>query len=275
MRYLVLGRTGLLGQSFERTLQRLGLEHCALARPEVDITQKASLARAMAPKVDVIFNCIAWSQVDAAEENEAEAMRVNAEGVSALAERAAEMGACLVHYSTDLVFPDAGVHPHAVDAARGPLGAYGRSKAEGERRLELSGAEYLLIRTSWIYAPWGKNFLSRLPHLLQSGASLRVDHEARGRPTSARYLVAQTLRLLDRKARGIYHVTDAGSCTRFEFACEVAKQTGSRASIEPVRSHALPGPAPRPAHNLLDIKKTEAALGPSIPWTENLRDLLA
>src|SRR5690606_14362237 len=136
-----------------------------LDRASCDIADTASVARAIAPLVDLVINCAAYTNVDLAESEEAAATRINGEAVRVLADRCAQVNATLVHFSTDYVFNGRAASPYTTDHARDPLGAYGRSKAVGEAALEASACDWLCLRTSWLYAPWGTNFLRTIARL--------------------------------------------------------------------------------------------------------------
>lgn len=184
------------------------------------------------------------------------------------------MGAKLVHYSTDYVFDGMATKPYAIDHPRNPVSAYGRSKALGERLVEESGVEHLLVRSSWLYAPWGNNFVLTIRNLSKARSTLRVVDDQRGRPTDSRQLAAVSLQLAERGERGIAHVTDGGECTWFELATLVASVANPDCRVERCSSEEFPRPARRPAYSVLDISETEAALGPMAPWQDRVRDAL-
>jgi dTDP-4-dehydrorhamnose reductase len=225
-------------------------------------------------KTRVVINCAAYTDVDAAETHEADAMAVNATGVELLAQRCRSIGALLVHVSTDYVFDGDARVPYRVHEPRRPQNAYGRSKARGEELLLATGCEHLLLRTSWLYAPWGKNFVDTIARAGRERPSLRVVDDQRGRPTSAQYLAERSLALVEQRARGIFHVTDGGECTWFEFAREIVARSGGTAKVEPCTSAEFIRPAKRPAYSVLDLSATEGRLGVSKPWQDNLAAVL-
>ena len=184
------------------------------------------------------------------------------------------MGAKLVHYSTDYVFDGTATEPYAIDHPRSPVSAYGRSKALGEKLVEESGVEHLLVRSSWLYAPWGNNFVLTIRNLSKSRPVLRVVDDQRGRPTDSRNLAAASLQLTKSGHRGIAHVTDGGECTWFELATLVASVANPDCRVEPCSSEEFPRPARRPAYSVLDISATESELGPMPPWQARVRDVL-
>lgn len=273
--YFIVSPDGMLGRAWQALLVARGLAHSGRSYPELDLRDPASIARAIPAEARVVLNCAAYTDVDGAEKNEADAEAVNATGVGNLAARCRETGALLVHYSTDYVFDGVASQPYRVDEARRPQNAYGRTKARGEELLERSGAAYLNIRTSWLYAPWGKNFVDTMVKLGATQDVLRVVNDQRGRPTSAEYLAERSLGLIEHEARGSFHVTDGGECTWFEFTQAIVAATGGKARVDPTTSAEYVRPAKRPAYSVLDLSKTDALIGPSRDWRENLASVLA
>jgi dTDP-4-dehydrorhamnose reductase len=265
---------GMLGRALANELRSGSYVHAAISYPEVDIVDPGSVERAVPEGTTVVFNCAAYTDVDGAEEHEEDALRVNATGVANLAARCRDIGALLVHYSTDYVFDGNSTEPYSVDHQRDPVNAYGRSKAAGERLVEASGANYLLLRTSWLYAPWAKNFVLTMLSLGASRDQLKVVDDQRGRPTSVEHLARTTLALVLRGARGAFHVTDGGECTWHEFATAIVASVNPACRVDPCTSAEFPRPAARPGYSVLELSKTEALLGPMPPWRENLTAVL-
>jgi dTDP-4-dehydrorhamnose reductase len=232
------------------------------------------MQHAVAPRFRTVINCAAFTDVDGAEDREQEACAVNGTAVGELAVCCRASDALLVHYSTDYVFDGAATAPYPTSAARAPQGAYGRSKGLGEELLVASGCRHLLIRTSWLYAPWGKNFVDTMARLCREKPLVRVVNDQRGRPTSAQYLAARSLALIEAGGQGAFHVTDGGECSWFEFAQEITRATHGSARVEPCSTAEFPRPAARPAYSVLDLRMTEALIGPSRPWQDNLADVL-
>jgi dTDP-4-dehydrorhamnose reductase len=273
-RSLLISPDGMLGRAWEALLRERGMAFDAISYPQLDLRDAASVAQALRAEHRLVINCAAYTDVDGAEKNEVEASAVNAGGVELLARRCRELGACLLHYSTDYVFDGRASAPYPVEAPRAPQNAYGRGKARGEELLVASGAEHLIVRTSWLYAPWGKNFVDTIARAARERPVLRVVNDQRGRPTSAQYLALRTLGLLEHGARGIAHVTDGGECTWYEFAREIVRLEGAPARVEPCTTEEFPRPALRPAYSVLALDTTEALLGPSRTWQDNLADVL-
>jgi dTDP-4-dehydrorhamnose reductase len=268
---LVLGgATGMLGRAVAAALAARGVEHALVEKDRVDLCQDETFATGIGLGTRVVINCTGWTNVDLAEDHEAEATLINGSGVGKLAQRCKELGAVLVHYSTDYVFAGNATEPYTIDEPHAPLNAYGRSKALGERLLEQSGAEHLLIRTSWVYAPWGKNFVRTILNAARKRPTLRVVNDQLGRPSSAEQLADTTLGLLDAGARGTFHGSDGGQCSWYEFARAAVAEAGLDCKVDPCSSAEYPSPARRPSYSVLDLSSTEALIGPRRSWQESL-----
>ena len=272
--FLLIGADGMLGRGWDQLLQSRGLAFEAPGTDSLNLLDGASIDAFVKPGVRVVINCGAWTAVDEAEAHEAEATAINGTAAGALAERCREVGATLIHYSTDYVFDGSASEPYQVEEPHNPVNAYGRSKALGEALLQASGADFLLIRTSWLYAPWGKNFVLTMKELTKNRERITVVDDQRGRPTEASHLARTSLALLERGCRGIYHVTDGGECSWFELARLVASIANPRCTVEPCSSDAFPRPAKRPAYSVLDISGTESLVGTMPDWQTHVRQLL-
>ncbi|MFN0134248.1 MAG: dTDP-4-dehydrorhamnose reductase [Phycisphaerales bacterium] len=269
---LVVGADGMLGRAFMQLLADLDLPHSGVTIKELDITDAAAVADRV--REPVVINCAAWTNVDGAETNEAAATLVNGRGVANLRDACFEHEGFLVNYGTDYVFAGTSTRPYPIDEPLAPLNAYGRSKAEGERAM--SGViDHLYIRTSWLYAPWGNNFVRTIARLLREKPAIKVVDDQRGRPTSAEHLARATLALLQVGSKGFAHATDGGQCTWFDFAREIGKLTGAAGAVEPCTSAEFPRPAKRPAYSVLDIAHTERLIGPMPDWKANLAEVIA
>ena len=264
----------MLGKAWRELLLRRDIEHTGLDLPTLDITDPQSIAEHIGKDTRLVVNCAAYTDVDGAEDQENTAHRLNADAVGYLADHCKTIGATLIHYSTDYVFDGKADTPYKTDQARDPLNAYGRTKAAGELRVESSGCDYLTIRTSWLYAPWARNFVATMVRLSRERDELQVVDDQRGRPTSAQHLALASLTLLEKGERGTFHVTDGGECTWFDFACEIKRLAGNTCDIKPCSSDQYKLPAARPAYSVMDLSKTEAALGPMPDWKNNLADVI-
>lgn len=271
---VVLGCDGMLGWAWRGLLEPTPLRWIGAGRDQANLTDESSLRRLFKHRPQVVINCAGWTDVDKAEGHEPEAMAVNATALGWLGELCRADGALLVNFSTDYVFDGGAGRPYPTDHPRAPLGAYARSKAAGEEALERSGCRFLNIRTSWLYAPWGKNFVRTIVRLLGEKPSIKVVNDQRGRPTSAEQLAGAALKLIDRGATGHWHVTGGGECTWFELAREIKALTGLPGEVHPCTTAEFPRPAPRPAYSVLDISASEALLGPMPHWKESLGGVL-
>lgn len=270
----VVGALGMLGRAWRELLTAHQIEHTGLDLPALDITCRQSIDEHLGDATRVVVNCAAFTDVDSAETREQDASRLNAEAVGLLAERCKRIDATLVHYSTDYVFDGRATTPYDVTCPHAPVNAYGRTKAQGERILFASGCRHLLIRTSWLYAPWAHNFVLTMLRLTRDRDELRVVNDQRGRPTSAQHLARTSLALLKHHQVGTFHVTDGGECTWYDFTCEIQRLAGHDCDIQPCDSSAYQRPAIRPAYSVLDLSKTEDVLGPMPDWKHNLANVI-
>jgi len=274
MKYLLIGAGGMLARALKVEIAARGVELVGLDLPDFDLTDKAQVEARVTEEYDLVINSSAYTNVDGAETDEPRATAINGHGVAYLAGACAARGVPLVHYSTDYVFSGDASAPYPVDGTLAPLGGYGRSKAVGERAIRDAGGAHLILRTSWLYAPWANNFVRTIFKASKQQPSLKVVNDQRGRPTSAEHLARTTLALLDKNARGTLHVTDGGECTWFEFASEIVRLAGHTCTVNPCSSAEYVRPAKRPAYSVLDLAPTEALVGPMPPWQENLADVM-
>ncbi len=273
-RVLVLGSTGMVGRSWIEHLNTLQIECCGIARPKFDLMNPQSIEHCLDAQYDLVVNAAAWTDVDGAESDEKNATRANAHAVAEIAQQCDQHGATLITYSTDYVFSGDANTPYPVDAPINPINAYGRSKALGESLLAQSDASHILIRTSWVYAPWGSNFVRTIRNLAQSRTELRVVNDQRGRPTSAQHLAQSSLALYLNGAQGLWHLTDNDECTWFDFARAIVKYADLECKILPCNSDTYPRPAPRPSYSTLDIVDSTNLLGSLGSWTLHLHQVL-
>lgn len=258
----------MVGRSWTGLLTAHGIPFDAASRPEIDLQRHDSLAHAIRPEHDLVVNAAAWTDVDSAETEEPSAINANGEAVRAIASRCKELQATLIHYSTDYVFAGDGKNPYPIDSPIAPVNAYGRSKARGEAALHESGSDHILIRTSWVYAPWGKNFVRTIAALAANRDSLRVVNDQRGRPTSAEHLASTSLAMYLAGAQGTWHATDGGECTWHELATEIVRLLNFPCDVQPCTSDEYPRPATRPAYSVLDLTKTDVLVGPRTDWQD-------
>lgn len=273
--WVLIGADGMLGRCWQELLVARGIDHVATTLESLDITDPGAVSRVVRPGTRFVVNCAGYTLVDDAETHESLANEVNGYAVGRMAERCASLGATLLHYSTDYVFDGNATEPYRPEHPCHPVNAYGRSKAIGEELIAASGVDHLLVRSSWLYAPWAKNFVLTIAGLAKTRDTLRVVNDQRGRPTDSRRLAEVSLALVEAGHRGVFHVTDGGECTWFELASLVAEIVNPDCLVEPCSSDEFPRPAARPAYSVLDISATEDAVGALIPWEERVRDALA
>ena len=272
-RYLITGAGGMLGRDLQTALG--GRAVTAAARRDLDIAD-ADAARDAVRGHDVVINAAAYTKVDDAESREDDALRVNAIGAENLARAAAEVGAVLVQLSTDYVFDGRATSPYAEDAPLAPVSAYGRTKAEGERRARAAHPDgTLIVRTAWLYGQHGPNFAATMLAIAAQRDILTVVDDQRGQPTWTRDLAEQILRLLDSGARsGIVHGTSSGETTWFGFARAIFEEAGlDPERVQPTDSSTFVRPAPRPAYSVLGHDAwSPVGLEPIRDWRSALAD---
>ncbi len=282
MRILVLGKSGMLGQELMKVFTHddvIGFD-----RSELDITdQEEVFEKFMTIAPDVVINATGFTQVDLAEEEEEIAELVNGYAVGILAKASRETGATFVHFSTDYVFGGDKENGYDETDALQPLNAYGRSKALGEQLLveemELLRDEkdqegfYFLIRTSWLWGKHGKNFVDTMLALGQQKKELKVVNDQHGKPTFAADLAQQVKWLVNSREypSGIYHITNEGATTWYDFAKEIFRQAGLKVKVTPCSSDEYPRPAVRPQWSVLKNN----LLPPLRSWKEALAEYLA
>ncbi len=286
VRLLVTGANGQVGWELRQSLAPLG-EVIALDRAACDLARPAEAARILrAATPDIIVNAAAYTAVDRAEQEEELATLINGTAVGEIAETARQLGALLIHYSTDYVFDGRKDAPYAEDDVPHPISAYGRSKLAGERAIAQCGGRYLIVRTSWIYAARGHNFLKTVLRLARERDELRIVDDQIGAPTWARDLAAATA-VMTRQARqeiarddfesGLFHVTGSGATSWFVFAQAVVKQAeqsgllARKSKIVPIASSEYPVAATRPKNSRLSGARARNRFMIALPeWEQSL-----
>ena len=256
MSWLITGGSGQLGIEISQELDKLGIAFNAWSSKDLDITQSSTVSGAIDKlSPTVIINCAAWTDVDGAESNENDAFRVNSDGPENLAFAAKLSNSKLIHVSTDYVFSGEYQTSWKIDDVINPQSVYGRTKAGGESRVLTSYPENsFVVRTAWLYSPWGKNFAKTMAKLaLKGDGEVRVVNDQVGQPTSATDLAKQLVELgRSNLPAGIYHGTNSGQATWFEFAQEIFKCAGGDVNrLVPVTSSNFPRPAKRPSYSVL------------------------
>ena len=276
MRVLVTGAAGILGRALGERLQ--GAHTLFLwGREEADLTDEAQVRRAAGGiAFDAIVHAAAMTNVDGCEAEPDEALRVNRDATRHVAGLARERGAVFVYVSTDYVFDGTKRSPYLEEDPTGPINAYGRSKLEGERAAVASGAKTLVVRTSWLFGPGGKNFVDTIASKVARGESLRVVDDQRGSPTYSPDLAHAIELLLRRGSLGTVHATNSGATTWYGLAREIARVLGSEAVITPVATEEFPRPAARPRFSVLSGARFRAWTGENLrPWEEAVGHYLA
>lgn len=278
MKVWITGANGQLGQAL-RTTAPTGVLVVATGHAELDICDAAAVdAFVTAERPATIFNAAAYTAVDKAESEEALAARLNGDAVGNLARAAAKAGARLIHVSTDFVFDGLSGIPYGPDAPTAPLSTYGRTKRQGELA---AGPEALIVRTAWVYGSRGGNFVRTMLRLMAERDEVRVVADQIGTPTFAGSLADAIWRLDAAEAKGIFHYTDSGAASWYDFAVAIQEEALVLGLLEravpviPIATSDYPTPARRPHYSVLDKRATFALLGEAAPhWRVNLRKML-
>lgn len=275
MNILVTGANGQLGNEIRR--RSVGCNHHFTFTDvaELDITDAAAvLEMASNTKAEFIINCAAYTNVDKAEDDEQTAHLINCTATANLAAAAKQVGATLIHVSTDYVFDGCGCTPYTEEAAVAPTGAYGRTKLAGEQAVTESGCKHIIIRTAWLYSPFGRNFVKTMRTLTAERELLQVVFDQVGSPTYAGDLADAILHIVEggtREAYGTYHYSNEGVCSWYDFAKEICEMSGNVCDIRPCHSNEFPSKVARPHYSVLDKTKIKTTFGISIPhWKESL-----
>ena len=294
MNILVTGANGQLGNEMRRIAAQSQdtyvftdiVEQEGVATTLLDITDLEAVRRLVAEQhVKAIVNCAAYTNVDAAESNEALAERLNADAPENLAKAMKEVGGWLVQISTDYVFGREPYNrPCREDQTGTPTGVYGLTKLHGEQKILTTGCRHIIIRTAWLYSEFGKNFCKTMLQLTATRPSLKVVFDQCGTPTYAWDLALAIQHILARCAsaenpeayQGIYHFSDEGVCSWYDFTKMIAEYSGRTAcDIQPCHSNEFPSPVARPAYSVLDKTKIKETFGVAVPyWTDSLKQCL-
>jgi dTDP-4-dehydrorhamnose reductase len=280
MTWLITGGSGQLGIAVSEELGERGILFHSWGSKDLDITMGPivrDLILQLSPKV--IVNCAAWTDVDGAETNELQASRVNGDGAENMAMAAKNCGAKLIHVSTDYVFSGESKSPWQIDDTINPQTAYGRTKADGEgRALRVYPENLSIVRTAWLYSPWGKNFAKTMTRLAINGdGEVRVVNDQMGQPTSATDLANQLIEFgISSSPAGFYHGTNSGRATWFEFAQEIFKLAEADTNrVVPVSSSEYPRPAKRPSYSVLSHDAWEkTTVQPMRDWQIALAEVM-
>ncbi|MCK7551552.1 dTDP-4-dehydrorhamnose reductase [Marinobacter goseongensis] len=272
MNILLLGKTGQVGFELQRSLSPLG-KITAPGREELDLTSELAVAVYLEHHhPDMIVNAAAYTAVDAAEQQQPEAQRLNAGLPAQLAQYSAAQGTLLVHYSSDYVYPGTGVTPWQESSSTAPLSVYGQTKLEGDQAIQQSACEHLIFRTSWVFSARGNNFMKTMLRLAESKTELNIVADQIGAPTSARLIAQITILAVHSNIpSGLYHLAPAGETSWQGFAKEIFHQAGKTTTANSIPTSDYPTPATRPLNSRMDTTKLETALDIQLPdWQSQL-----
>lgn len=285
----LIGNKGMLGTELSRLLEQRGLAHIGTDR-EVDITDSVALRlfaeqQSRKEPLSWIINCAAYTAVDKAEDDLETCRCLNTDGPGNIAGTAKKIGAKMLHFSTDYVFNGKGDRPYKEDDPTDPIGVYGLAKRDGEQRVLAANEASWIIRTAWLYGKYGNNFVHTMFKLMNERDSISVVNDQRGSPTWAHDLANTAVNMILRSdggktmPYGIYHYTNEGDVSWFEFAQEIyaqGRKTGlfnKDCAVRPCTSAEFPAKVTRPAYSVLDKGKIQRMLGVSIPlWNASLRE---
>ena len=274
---LVSGANGQLGNEMRRLGELSSNNYLFTDIEELDVTDADAVQRFVSENgVEVVVNCVAYTNVDKAESDEETAYKVNATAVENIAKAVKSVDGTLFHVSTDYVFGTDGNTPRTEEMPLAPLGAYGRTKLAGERAVQQVGCKAIIIRTAWLYSEFGHNFVKTMLRLTAEKDTLKVVFDQVGSPTYAGDLALTIFSIIEGDVysgnEGIYHFSDEGVCSWYDFAVEIARLAGHKnCRIEPCHSNEFPSPVTRPPYSVLDKSKIKSTFGVDIPhWRESL-----
>ena len=282
MKVLVTGARGQLGQDLCDQLHTRGAELVTPDRQQMDFLRPESIADTIqAASPDWVVNCAAYTRVDNAEAEPEAAFCINRDAARLVAQAASAVNAGMLHISTDFVFSGAHDQPYEETDATGPLSVYGRSKQEGELAVQEACPGSIIVRTSWLYGARGRNFVKTVLRLARERDELRIVSDQTGSPTWTRDLAAALWQLMQRRAAGVFHYSNGGQASWYEFACAIVEEARDLGfalkpgRITPVATREYPTPATRPAYSVLSREKIQSLLDQPIPdWRQSLRLML-
>ena len=276
---LVTGANGQLGSELRVLSVNSNHEFLFTDVAELDITNREAVDNYVSEHgAEIIVNCAAYTNVDKAEDDTEMADNINHLAVKNLAEVSAKYKLILIHISTDYVFDGSKNTPYLETDPTAPLGVYGRTKLAGEKAVTDSGCDYLIIRTSWLYSSFGNNFVKTMRRLTAEKDSLKVVFDQVGTPTYAADLASAILEIIEtgkyKSNSGIYHFSNEGVCSWYDFAIEIRNLSGNLCDIQPCHSDEFPSKVKRPNFSVLDKTKIKETFGLKIPyWKVSLREM--
>jgi dTDP-4-dehydrorhamnose reductase len=274
LKILVTGGAGMLGRDVALAARAVNHEPIALAREELDITDREAVERAVIENnPGAVVNCAAWTDVDGAESHLEEAIAANGTGAGIVAAAAASLNVPVIYPSSDYVFDGSNEEGYVESDATGPLSAYGQSKLAGEEQTIAANPRHFVVRASWLFGVNGRNFVDTMLGLADTQEEVVVVRDQVGCPTYTGHLAEGLLRLLDGDDYGVHHMAGGGRCSWYEFAVEIFRQAGADCKVLSATSDMLDRPAPRPPFSVLVSEREHPILLPD--WQEGLHDYLA
>ena len=276
MKVLVTGASGQLGYDVVRELEKRGHEAVGVSSKEMDITDQVQVEKMIREaNVDVVMHGAAYTAVDAAEDNEAQCRLVNANGTENIAVVCKKLDIPMVYISTDYVFDGQGTRPWEPEDERHPLNVYGQTKYEGELAVQKNLEKYFIVRIAWVFGVNGKNFVKTMLNLAKTHDTLKVVNDQFGSPTYTYDLAKLLVDMVQTEKYGVYHATNEGICTWYEFACEIFKEAGVDVKVLPVTSEEFGAKAVRPYNSRMSKEKLVANGFEKLPtWQDALRRYL-
>lgn len=276
MKILVTGVKGQLGYDVVRELEKRGLEAVGVDIEEMDITDAESVEKVLKETApDAVIHCAAYTAVDAAEEQEEICRRVNADGTRNIAKMCSKLDIKMVYISTDYVFDGQGTRPWEPEDERQPLNVYGQTKYEGELAVQELLEKYFIVRIAWVFGVNGKNFIKTMLRLAETNKRITVVNDQYGSPTYTYDLARLLVDMILTEEYGVYHATNEGICTWYEFACEIFKQAGIDMEVVPVTAAEYQAKAKRPENSRMSKEKlTENGFDRLPPWQDALKRYL-
>lgn len=276
MKILVTGYNGQLGHDIVELAKREGIEAIGLTSEDMDITDRQKVEEVMTKykDVDAMIHCAAWTAVDKAEDEVEACRKVNRDGTQNIVDMCRKFDIPMMYFSTDYVFDGEGDKPWKVDDHKDPLNVYGETKYEGEKIVETL-PKYFIIRISWVFGVNGNNFINTMIRLGKEHEEVSVVSDQVGSPTYTKDLAKLALDMIQTDHYGVYHATNQGYCSWYDFACEIFKQMNMDVKVKPVTSDAFPTKAKRPKNSRMDQTcLTENGFDLLPTWQDALKDYL-
>ncbi|RSK28666.1 dTDP-4-dehydrorhamnose reductase [Bacillus sp. HMF5848] len=276
MKVLVTGANGQLGQDVVKALQTNNMQALAYDRDTLDITDQEAVEKGFEEvQPDAVIHCAAYTQVDQAETDTDGAYDVNVNGTRNIVVAAEQVNAKVIYISTDYVFNGQGTKPYSEFDQCAPLGVYGYTKYAGEELTKSLSSKFFIVRTAWVYGLYGNNFVKTMLRLASERDELGVVADQTGSPTNTKDLAEFLVELIQTNKYGIYHGTNTGQCSWYDFAQAIFEEANVKVKVNPLTTADFPRPAPRPAYSVLGNQALRTnGFKPLPPWRESLRHFL-